>query len=41
MVMPIGNREEQILIRVTRTEEGYEKEFLERVIFVPMLGGVI
>jgi protein-L-isoaspartate(D-aspartate) O-methyltransferase len=41
MVMPIGNREEQILIRVTRTEEGYDKEFLERVTFVPMLGGVI
>ena len=41
MVMPIGNREEQILIRVTRTPDGYEKEFLERVTFVPMLGGVI
>ena len=41
MIMPIGNREEQILIRVTRTEEGYEKEFLERVTFVPLLGGVI
>lgn len=41
MIMPIGNKEEQILIRVTRTEEGYDKEFLERVIFVPMLGGVI
>lgn len=41
MIMPIGNREEQILIRVIRTEEGYEKEFLERVTFVPMLGGVL
>ncbi|MEJ2308979.1 MAG: protein-L-isoaspartate(D-aspartate) O-methyltransferase [Gammaproteobacteria bacterium] len=41
MIMPIGNREEQILIRVIRTEEGYEKEFLERVTFVPMLGGVV
>jgi protein-L-isoaspartate(D-aspartate) O-methyltransferase len=41
MIMPIGNKEEQILIRVTRTEEGYDKQFLERVVFVPMLGGVI
>ncbi|MBG7601580.1 MAG: protein-L-isoaspartate(D-aspartate) O-methyltransferase [Gammaproteobacteria bacterium] len=40
IIMPIGDSEEQILIRVTRTEEGYEKEFLERVSFVPLLGGV-
>lgn len=40
IIMPIGDRDEQILIRVTRTEEGYDKEFLERVIFVPLLGGV-
>ncbi len=40
IIMPIGDSEEQILIRVTRTQEGYEKEFLERVSFVPLLGGV-
>ncbi|MEN8214222.1 MAG: protein-L-isoaspartate(D-aspartate) O-methyltransferase [Pseudomonadota bacterium] len=40
IVMPIGDSEEQILIRVIRTEEGYEKEFIERVSFVPLLGGV-
>ncbi len=40
IVMPIGDTKEQILIRVTRTEDGYEKEFLERVSFVPLLGGV-
>jgi len=41
MVLPIGEREEQVLVRVTRTEEGYEHEMLERVSFVPLLGGVI
>ena len=40
IIMPIGDSEEQILIRVTRTEDGYEKEFLERVSFVPLLGGI-
>lgn len=41
MVLPIGDREEQVLVRVTRTAEGYEHEMLERVSFVPLLGGVI
>ena len=41
MIMPIGNRDEQILIRVIRTEEGYDKEFVERVSFVPLLGGTL
>jgi protein-L-isoaspartate(D-aspartate) O-methyltransferase len=39
MVLPIGSRDEQILVRVTRTEEGYRKELLEQVVFVPLLGG--
>ena len=41
MVLPIGEPEEQVLVRVTRTAEGYEHEMLERVSFVPLLGGVI
>lgn len=41
MVMPVGNKDEQILIKITKTEDDYEKEFIERVSFVPMLGGVI
>jgi protein-L-isoaspartate(D-aspartate) O-methyltransferase len=41
MVLPIGGREEQVLVRVTRTADGYEHEMLERVSFVPLLGGVI
>ena len=40
MVLPIGTREEQVLVRVVRTEVHYETEFLERVSFVPLLGGV-
>ena len=40
MVMPIGSKTEQALVRVTRTAEGHHKELLERVSFVPLLGGV-
>ena len=39
MVLPIGDKEEQALVRVTKTRDGYEKEMLERVSFVPLLGG--
>lgn len=40
MVLPIGLRDEQALVRVIRTADGYEHELLERVSFVPLLGGV-
>jgi protein-L-isoaspartate(D-aspartate) O-methyltransferase len=40
MVLPIGSRDGQVLVRVTRTEDGYRHEMLERVSFVPLLGGV-
>jgi protein-L-isoaspartate(D-aspartate) O-methyltransferase len=40
MVLPIGTRQEQVLVRVIRTASGYDKEILERVSFVPLLGGV-
>ncbi len=39
MVLPIGTRDEQALVRVVRTSTGYEHEMLERVSFVPLLGG--
>jgi protein-L-isoaspartate(D-aspartate) O-methyltransferase len=39
MVLPIGRGEQQVLVRVVRTEEGYTHEILEPVTFVPMLGG--
>jgi protein-L-isoaspartate(D-aspartate) O-methyltransferase len=41
MVLPIGARDEQALVCVTRTAEGYTHRMLERVSFVPLLGGVI
>lgn len=39
MVLPIGSKDEQALVRVTRTHDGHEKELLERVSFVPLLAG--
>lgn len=41
MVLPIGQEQAQVLVRVTRTAGGYEKELLERVVFVPLLGGTL
>jgi len=40
MVLPIGMRDEQALVRVVRTADGYDHQLLERVSFVPLLGGV-
>jgi len=40
MVLPIGRGCRQVLVRVTRNDEGYEHEILEPVTFVPLLGGV-
>lgn len=40
LVLPVGTREEQVLVRVIKTEDGYEKEMIERVSFVPLLGGI-
>jgi protein-L-isoaspartate(D-aspartate) O-methyltransferase len=39
MVIPIGLGDNQQLQRVTRTENGYEVEKLEPVVFVPFLSG--
>jgi len=40
MVLPVGSAREQVLVKVMKSEDGYEKEILERVAFVPLLGGV-
>ncbi|WP_281647476.1 protein-L-isoaspartate(D-aspartate) O-methyltransferase [Parendozoicomonas sp. Alg238-R29] len=40
LVIPVGGQE-QGLYRITRTESGFEKEYLEAVRFVPLLSGVI
>jgi len=41
LVMPVGQSGKQDLILITRTETGFEKEKLNQVSFVPMLGGTI
>ncbi len=40
MVLPVGRQNQQVLVRVTRTESGYEHDMIEPVIFVPLLAGV-
>lgn len=39
LVLPVGQEGQQVLVLVVRTDEGYEREMLERVSFVPLLGG--
>lgn len=39
LVAPVGSPGAQVLIRVTRTRDGYTREQLDRVSFVPLLGG--
>ena len=41
LVMPVGQSGQQELVLITRTEAGFEKEILNHVSFVPMLGGTI
>ncbi|MCK8516405.1 protein-L-isoaspartate(D-aspartate) O-methyltransferase [Methylonatrum kenyense] len=39
LIAPVGSRDVQELIRVTRRGDRLEREVLDRVVFVPMLGG--
>ncbi|MGV6826358.1 MAG: protein-L-isoaspartate(D-aspartate) O-methyltransferase [bacterium] len=39
MILPIGDRDQQVLVKVTKTADGYDKEILERVSFVPLVSG--
>jgi protein-L-isoaspartate(D-aspartate) O-methyltransferase len=39
MIVPIGGRGIQDLIRITRRDDHYEQEMLDKVSFVPLLGG--
>jgi len=41
MIIPVGDGEVQELRRITRTAAGIEQELLEKVRFVPLLGGVV
>lgn len=40
MMLPIGQGQQQVLVRVIRTGDGYTHEILEPVVFVPLLGGI-
>lgn len=40
LVMPLDKGDEQRLLAITRTEEGYDTEDLGGVVFVPMLSGL-
>ena len=39
MIIPVGGRGAQQLLRITRTTEGFDSETLDMVSFVPLLGG--
>jgi protein-L-isoaspartate(D-aspartate) O-methyltransferase len=39
MIIPVGSRSEQRLMRVTRSADGCETEIIESVSFVPLIGG--
>lgn len=39
LVMPVGGRVQQTLVCVTRNESVFEREDLEPVVFVPLVGG--
>lgn len=40
LVLPMGQKEQQVLVRIQRTQAGYDYEVLERVSFVPLVSGV-
>jgi protein-L-isoaspartate(D-aspartate) O-methyltransferase len=40
LVIPVGASGRQQLLRITRTEQGYDEEILNEVSFVPLLGGI-
>ena len=39
LVIPVGAPGEQVLVLVERTADGYRRRELERVRFVPLVGG--
>jgi protein-L-isoaspartate(D-aspartate) O-methyltransferase len=41
MLLPLGDSREQKLVKITKTDEGYEKQDLDSVLFVPFLQGVV
>jgi len=41
LIMPVGQQGKQELVLISRTESGYDREVLNHVSFVPLLGGTI
>ena len=41
MLLPLGDSREQKLVKITKTEGGYDKQDLDSVLFVPFLQGVV
>lgn len=41
MVLPMGAGDHQVLVRVTRTQDGFDQEVLESASFVPLVGGIV
>ena len=41
LVLPTRLRGGQVLVRITRTIQGYQQEQLEAVNFVPLVGGIL
>ncbi len=41
LILPLQHEEGQVMLRITRTEDGYQQERLETANFVPLQGGVI
>jgi protein-L-isoaspartate(D-aspartate) O-methyltransferase len=39
VIMPVGKHDAQTLLKITRTEDGYEREELDSVRFVPLVEG--
>ncbi len=40
LIIPVGKSGEQKLLLITRTEDGFNEDYLDAVSFVPMLGGI-
>ncbi len=41
MLLPLGDNKQQSLVKIIKTETGFEKKILDSVMFVPFLPGVI
>ena len=38
LLVPVGGRDEQVLMRIRRTETGFERSTLDAMRFVPLIG---